>query len=65
VTFLLGVPGTRLAELVSREAKFQAVTGEVFDRGYFFQQLLQSVLLKPLEGVQLYLDQVRYVQDFG
>ena len=65
MAFLLGVSRARFAQLVSYEAELQSVAGDVFNGGYLFQQLLQSIFLKPLEGIQLNLDQVGYIQYVG
>ena len=53
---MLGV--LRLPELIVEELELHDLAGEVLDRADLVEQLAQSLVDEPAEGLQLELDQV-------
>src|SRR5205823_9756701 len=53
----------RLAELAAEESEIEVLAGEVLDRRDLLEQLAETLVAEPLEGIDLRLDQVRERQD--
>ena len=60
-TFLLGL--LRVFEIVVAKAELEPTAREVLYRGDILEDLPQALSLEPVERVELYLNQVRYLED--